>query len=144
MHHKKKGILKCRILGYTAFWLDVSNLKNGSEACIFLNKKMSEKMKIVMDRAIKNKEWRYIVVEKMSNNDPHYRFIEFCHGQHIGHRKKIEKQIALDHEVSSNYNPARSKSNRSQAIAGRTGLISFERTGNKISRALSNSVDDSI
>lgn len=143
-YKKKRGILSCVIVGYTPLWLDVVNSKSGIEACVFLKFKMSDKMKDSMNRSIENAERKHILVEKMPE-DQHYRFLGFSGGSHLGQQKKMERRIAyeaLEREIGVDYNPAKGKSGQSLLI-GRDGLRNFDRTGDKISRALSNRIDNS-
>lgn len=144
-YKKKRGILSCVVVGYTPLWLDVINSKSGIEACVFLKFKMSDKMKESIDRSIENAERRHILVEKMPE-EQHYRFLGFSGGSHLGQQKKMERRIAyeaLEREINVGYNPARSRSNSQSLVVGRAGLPTFERTGDKISRALSNRIDNS-
>lgn len=145
-YRKKRGILACVIVDFTPYWLDVIISKSGAEACIFLKYKMSEKMKESMEKNIEQTTRCHILVEKMHDEDMHYKFMGFSGGSHLGVMKKNERIMAyeaLQREVNVDYGPVRSRSNRQKLVTGRAGLTSYERTGNKITNALSSRVDNS-
>lgn len=144
-YKKKRGILSCVVVGYTPYWIDVVNSKSGIEACVFLKLKMSDKMKASLDRAIEFAKRTHILVEKMPE-EQFYKFMGFSGGGHIGQQKRMEKRIAyeaLEREASVDRNPARSKSNKQGLVLGRAGLPTWERTGNIVTNALRNRIDNS-
>ena len=135
-YKKTKGLLYAKIIGYTPYWIDVKNNKSQQICCIFLKNKMSDKMKAMIDNKINYNALTCFCVSKKDGEDYHYNFHGFAKGiQSLIKTKRIIAEESLEREINSQVNFVKGKQS-SKLLTGKKGLVNFERTSNKLSRAI--------
>jgi hypothetical protein len=140
---KKAGILYCKVIGYTPYWIDVKNEKTNQLCVIFLKYKMSESFKAMVNHLIlKNTPVSFIVWKRDANEYEFKGISKHNRFSVVKRTSKIIAGVALSRTLNEDYNPVNSKG-RQKLLVGREGLRNFDRTGNKLSRAVHLGIDDS-